>query len=166
MSSTFKQVGSLVFNQQDGVVKHARTNEDLAKYMVKIAQVIHLLAYMDNVGIDATGAGKGWGHFELPAEALKHLSEAYLESYCDDPTATDAVLRIELYNETDGEVVAYIEYAGVGGFKKSSNIADTLKTLAGKVLKGRWNVVTASATSGATQTVRSIVLVLIYDLTK
>jgi len=166
MSSTFKQVGNLIFNQQDGVVKHARTGEDLAKYMVKIAIPIHLLAKSTTIAIDSTGIKENTGHFEIEEEMLKHLSAAYLEAFAIDPTATDAVVRAELYNVTDASLITYVEFAGEGGLKKSANIADTLKTLSGKVLCGRINVTTASATSGATQAFRSIVLVLIYDLTK
>jgi len=166
MSSTFKQVGSLVFNQQDGVVKHARTSEDLAKYLVKIAIPIHLLAKSVEIPIDSTGLKEASGHFTLPSEALKHLSEAYLEAVADAPSATDASVDVILRNVTDGVDVAKLTFAGEGGTKKSANIASDLKTLAGKVLCGRIEVATASATSGATQVFRSIVLVLIYDLTK
>jgi len=166
MSSTFKQVGSLVFNQQQGTIKHARTDEDLAKYIVKIAIPVHLLAKSVSVAIDSAGEKEVTGHFELKSELLKHLSEAYLEANAGTPSATDAVVEVQLYNWTDGASVVSLSFSGEGGFKKSSNIADTLKTLSGKVLCGRLYVSTASATGGAAQIFMSIVLVLIYDLTK
>ena len=166
MSSTFKQVGSLVFNQQDGVVKHARTNEDLAKYLVKIAVPLIITDFIGDVAIDSTGVKAQTYAFKIPSEAFKHIRGMKFTSYTDDPTATDAVLRVELYNYTDGEVVAYNEYAREGGYKEADISESVAKALNGKLLGQRVNVTTASATSGATQKVRMVALWLIYDLTK
>ena len=166
VSFSYKQVGNLVFNQAEGLIKHKATNEDLARYLVKIAIPVHLLAKGVDVPIDSTGVKEDCGHFELPGEAVKHLSSAYLEAAAASPSATDASVDVELYNASDGAVVAKVTFSGEGGFKKSGDIASDLKALGGKVLSGRINVTTASATSGATQTFQSIVLVLIYDLTK
>ena len=166
MSFTRKEVGNLVFNQSDGVIKHRVTNEDLARFPVQFVVPVHLLAKSVSVAIDSTGVKESCGHFELPSEALKHLSSAFLEAQADSPSATDAEVKVELYNETDGAVVASLTFSGAGGFTKSDDIASSLKGLAGKRLSGRINVTTASATSGATQVFRSVVLVLIYDLTK
>ena len=166
MSFNYKQVGNLVFNQAEGLIKHKATNEDLARFIVKIAIPVHLLAKSISIAIDSTGEKETSGHFELKEHMVKHLSEAYLEAHADSPSATDAVVDVHLWNWTDANSVVSISFSGEGGYKKSSNIASTLKTLAGKVLNGRIYVSTASGTSGATQVFRSIVLVLIYDLTK
>jgi len=96
---------------------------------------------------------------------IKHLTEAYLEANATAPSATDAEVKVELYNDTDGVVITSVTFAGEGGHKVSSNIALELKNYSGKLLCGRINVTTASATSGATQTFRSILLRLVYDFT-
>jgi|GEM_PF-2875465 len=165
MAFTNKTVGNLVFNQEDGEIKHKVTNETLSKYIVKIAIPVPLLAKSISVAIDSTGVKEESGHFTLPAEALKHIKEAYLEAYADDPSATDAEVNVELVDVSTATVIASVTFAGEGGDKKTSNIATTLKDYSEKLISARINVTTASATSGATQTFRSIVLVLVYDLT-
>ena len=165
MAHKYKLVGNLVFNQEDGEVLHAKTAETLAKFPVKFAIPIHLLAAEETIYIDTTGVKVEVGHFYLTSEMLKHLSEAYLEANAVAPSATDATVAVELYNDTDGEVITSVEFAGEGGHKVSSDVASTLKNLAGKIIMARINVTTASATSGATQTFRSIVLRLVYDFT-
>lgn len=146
------------------VEKHSVEYGDLVENTIQIAIPIHLLAKQTEVAIDSTGIKENTGYFTLTSEMIKHLKEAYLESFADTPSATDATVKVELYNYTDGEVVTSIEYSGVGGFKKSSDISTTLKTLGGKVLFGRINVTTASATTGATQSFRSIVLRLVLGI--
>ena len=165
MAFKFKLVGNLVFNQQDGEILHARTAETLAKYPVQLVIPVHLLAKSVEIPIDSTGEKETCGHFKLTSELLKHLKEAYLEALADDPSATDAVVDVHLWNWTDASSIESISFSGAGGFKASSNIADTLKTLADKVVNARIYVSTASATSGATQKFRSIVLRLVYDFT-
>jgi len=166
MSFTRKEVGNLVFNQSDGVIKHRVTNEDLARFPVQFVVPVHLLAKSVSVAIDSTGEKETCGHFKLTSELLKHLSEAYLEVLADEPSATDATVDVHLWNWTDASSIVKVSFSGAGGFKASGNIAGTLKGLAGKVVNARIYVATASGTSGATQVFRSIVLRLIYDLTK
>ena len=146
------------------VEKHSVEYTDLVEDTIQIAIPVHLLATARSVAIDSTGVKENCGHFTITSEMVKHLKEAYLEAYASTPTATDATVRAELYNVTDAEVITYVEYAGEGGSKVSSDIASTLKTLTGKVLCGRINVTTASATTGATQTFRSIVLRLVLGI--
>jgi len=166
MSFKYKLVGNLVFNQEDGEIYHAKTAETLVKYPVQLVIPVHLLAKSVEIAIDSTGEKETCGHFKLTSELLKHLKEAYFEVLADDPTATDAVVDVHLWNWTDASSIVKVSFSGAGGFKPSSNIADTLKTLANKVVNGRIYVSTASATSGAKQVFRSIVLKLIYDFTK
>ena len=166
MAFTRKIVGDLIFNQEEGTITHKRTSENLAKFPVKIAIPIPLLAKSTSVAIDSTGVKESSGHFEIPSELLKHVTSAFLEAYADAPSATDAVVAVELYNVTDSSVIASVSYSGDSGLKKSSDIASALSGLAGKTICGRLRVTTASGTSGATQVLRSIVLVLIIDLTK
>jgi len=150
--------------RRHSVGKEAIQYTHLASNTIQIAIPVHLFATAETVSIDSTGLKKNSGHFTLTSEMVKHLKEAYLESYADDPTATDATVRVELYNVTDGSVVTYVEYAGEGGYKISSDIADTLKTLTGKLLSGRIYVTAASATTGAAQIFRSIVLRLVLGI--
>ena len=165
MAHKYKLVGNLVFNQEDGEVLHAKTAETLAKFPVKLAIPVHLLAGRETIAIDSTGSKGTMGHFDLKEEIVKHLSEAYFAANAVAPTATDAVVEAQLYNTTDAEVVVAVEFSGEGGHKTSSDIASTLKNLAGKRLALRLYVTTASATAGAEQTFRSAVLLLVYDFT-
>jgi len=165
MAFTKKIVGSLEFNQEEGEIKHIRTGERLAKFPVKFAIPVVLLGKRVEILIDSTGIKEHTGEFVLTSEMVKHLKEAYLEARAEPPSAADASVDVELYNDTDDSTVTSLTFAGEGGYKVTSNIASTLKTLAGKRLAGRLNVRTASATSGATQRFRSIVLRLVYDFT-
>jgi len=165
MAHKYKLVGNLVFNQEDGEVIHAKTAETLAKFPVKLGIPVHMFAEQASIPIDSTGVKRATGHFTLDEETLKHLSEAYLQAEATTPDATDAVVKVELYNRTDAVVITSLEYAGEGGLKTGGDIASELKNLTGKQINVRLNVTTASATSGATQTFRSVVLKLIYDFT-
>lgn len=140
------------------------TYDKLAPDTVQFDVIIPLLAKSVEVAIDSTGVKESSGHFEVTSELVKHLKHAYLEAYADDPSATDAVVRVELHNITDDAVVTYLEYSGSGGYLKSSDIADSLKGLGGKRICQRINVTTASATSGATQVFRSVILRLVLGI--
>ena len=144
--------------------RHSVDLDHIIPNTIQIAIPVHLLATSLSVAIDSTGVKYTGGHFTLTSEMIKHLKAAYLEAAADAPSATDASVDVELYNVTDAAVVAKITFAGEGGVKASSDIASSLKDLAGKVLAGRINVTTASATSGATQTFRSIVLRLVLGV--
>ena len=144
--------------------KYSITYDQLQTNTIQLAIPIHLLAKSVSVAIDSTGVKEDSGHFTLTSEMVKHLKYAYLEAYADAPSATDASVDVELYNVTDGAVVTKVTYAGDSGLKTSSDIASTLKGLAGKVLSARINVTTASGTSGATQTFRSVVLRLVLGI--
>ena len=97
---------------------------------------------------------------------IRDRSKAYFEAHLDDPTATDAEVKVEFRNADDAVTVETLTYAGDGGYKRAEISRSTLQGLASKNVVARVNVTTASATSGATQNVRGIRLVLIYDLTK
>ena len=165
MAHKYKLVGNLVFNQEDGEVLHAKTAETLAKFPVKLELPLHMLAKSVEVAIDSTGEKEVCGHFKVTLPLLKHLTEAYLTAYADDPSATDAVVDVELMDTATGTAIATISFSGEGGSKATSNIASALKDYIDKFVHVRINVSTASATSGATQVFRSIVLRLVYDLT-
>ena len=146
------------------VERHAVEYTDLVEDTIQIAIPVHLLAKSVEVAIDSTGVKEQCGDFKVASEMVKHLKNAYLTAVADAPSATDATVKVELYNVTDASVVTSLEYAGEGGFKTSSDIADTLKTLTAKQLRARINVTTASATTGATQVFRSIVLRLVLGI--
>ena len=146
------------------VDKHSLTYDKLAENTIQIEIPIHLLAKSISVSIGSTGVKEICGHFTLRSEALKHLKAAYFEALADTPSATDATVNVELYNVTDSSVVATLTYSGAGGYKATSDISSTLKALSGKLLAARINVTTASATTGATQTFRSAVLLLVLGI--
>jgi len=137
---------------------------DLVANTIQIAIPIVLLGKSVSIAIDSTGVKDSSGHFTLTSEMIKHLKSAYLEAHADAPSATDAVVVVELYNETDGAVVASISFSGAGGHSVSGDIKSDIENLAGKVLSGRINVTTASGTAGATQVFRSIVLRLVLGI--
>jgi len=165
MAHKYKLVGNLVFDQEEGKIYHAKTAEELAKFPVKLEIPVHLHAHKIAFKIDTTGVKKECGHFKLLSQALKHLTEAYFAAYLSDPTATDAEVHVELVDLDSGTAIASLTYAGEGGYKESSNIAESLKDYADKVLYGEVEVVTASATADASQTLHSITLLLVYDFT-
>jgi len=165
MAFTKKIVGNLEFNQNNGEIKHIRTGEELAKFPVKLELPLHMLAKSVTIAIDSTGEKEACGHFKITSHLIKHLSKAYLTAYADDPSATDATVNVELMDTATGTAIVTISYSGEGGSKASSDIASTLKDYVDKLVHVRINVTTASATSGATQVFRSIVLRLVYDLT-
>ena len=146
------------------VDKHSLTYDKLAENTIQIAIPIHLLANTVTININSTGTKINTGHFTLTEEMVKHLKEAYLEARASTPSATDATVKVELYNVTDASIVTSVTFAGDGGTKISSDISSTLKTLVGKVLSGRVEVTTASATTGATQDINSIVLRLVLGI--
>ena len=146
------------------LVKGQIDYEHLSPNTIEIAVPVHLLACSENIVIDSTGVRDLFGHVKITSEMVKHLKEAYLEAFADAPTATDAVVDVELYNVTDDALVTKVTYSGDSGYKVSSDIASSLKELVGKVLCGRFNVTTASGTSGASQRFRSVILRLVFGI--
>jgi len=155
MSSKVKR-----FHVEKGVVEY----QDLVDNTIQLVIPIHLLAKSIEIAIDSTGEKETSGHFKITSELVKHLKEAYLEVLADDPSATDATVDVHLWNWTDASSITTVSFSGEGGFKASSDIASTLKNLTDKVVNGRIYVSTASATSGATQIFRSIVLRLVLGI--
>ena len=146
------------------VDKASITYDKLAENTIQIAIPIHLLAKSVSVAIGSTGVKEACGHFTLTSEMIKHLKEAYLEANADTPSATDATVNVELYDSNAGSVIASVSFAGAGGTQVSSDISTDIKNAVGHVLYARINVATASATTGATQTFRSIVLRLVLGI--
>jgi len=150
--------------RRHSVGKEAIQYTHLASNTIQIVVPIHLLAKSVTVAIDSTGEKETCGHFKITSELVKHLKYAYLEVLADTPSATDATVDVHLWNWTDASSITTVSYAGEGGFKASSDIASTLKTLTDKVVNARIYVSTASATTGATQVFRSIVLRLVLGI--
>ena len=144
------------------IAKRTLSGDHLRSGVLDRAVVIHLFASSLGFSIDSTGEKLVSGHFKVTQELVNNLSEAYLIAYLTDPSATDAEVQVQLYNVTDGTKEVTLTYSGEGGYKESANIADVLKALVGKVVCGRVEVTTASATSGASQAVKCIALLLIY----
>ena len=161
-----KLVGNLVFNQRDGVIKHRETNEVLAKYPVKIA--IPVLWLEDNltIAIDSTGVKFPGAKLYLPEEVVKHLDKVILFANADTPSATDAVVECQLYCLDDHVEIGKVSYAGDSGLKTVEIDRDTIAAHAKHNLYCRIEVTTASATSGATQTILGLGVWFVIDLTK
>jgi hypothetical protein len=148
------------FHVEKGAVEY----QDLVTNTIQIAIPVHLLANDTEVAIDSVGAKIGCGHIEITSEMVKHLKEAYFESFALAPSATDAVVEVQLIDYTTGTKIVANTYPGVEGYIKSSDIASTLKDLIGNVIYSRVEVTTASATAGATQKIRSAVLRLVLGI--
>jgi hypothetical protein len=165
MAFKWKLVGNLVFNQEDGEIIHARTAETLAKFASKFVVPVTLLAKSATLAIDSSGVAEFCGNQTLDPELIEQASKAYFEASAAAPSATDAVVDVELYDNTTGEVIAKVTFSGDYGLKKTADILSLLKGREGNEIAVRINVITASATAGATQVFRSAVLKVIYDFT-
>ncbi len=146
------------------VDKHSLTYDKLAENTIQIAIPIHLMAYVTSINIGSTGVKLIVGDFTLTSEMIKHLKEAYLEAAAGTPSATDATVAVELYDSDAGTVLGSVTFSGAGGTQVSSDISSALKNAVGHILYVRINVTTASATTGATQTFRSVVLRLVLGI--
>ena len=165
MAFTRKIAGNLEFNQNDGEIKHVKTGERLAKFASKFVVPVPLLAKSVEVPIDSTGLKEICGHQTLDPELVEQATDAYFETWGSAPSETDAVVDVELWDDTAGELIAKTTYSGDSGLKKAVGILSDLKSRVGHRIVLRVNVTTASATSGATQIFRSAVLKIIYDFT-
>jgi len=146
------------------VEKHSVEYGDLVEDTIQIEIPVTLADYVGEVAIDSTGVKFETRSWKVTSELVKHLKHAYLAAYADSPSETDATVKVELYNYTDSSVVTSLEYAGEGGYKESSDIATSVKDLAGKQIGVRVNVTAASGTTGATQVFRAAVLRLVLGI--
>jgi len=166
MSFTRKEVGNLVFNQSDGKITHKVTGEELARFPSKFATPFFFITEGKTIAIDSTGVKFQGGLRKLLSEKLKFLTEGRLIANADAPSATDAVVDVELYCVNCASVIAKVTYSGEGGEKSVSISKSTLQAHENHNLRTRLNVKTASGTSGATQNFTQIDVNLIYDLTR
>jgi len=146
------------------VEKHSVEYGDLVENTIQIEIPVTLTDVAGTYAIDSTGVKYIARSWKVTSELVKHLKHAYLVTYAETPSATDATAKVSLFNYTDDTTITYVEYVGEGGLKESSDVADTLKTLVGKEIGAKIEVTTASATTGATQTFRSIVLRLVLGI--
>jgi len=161
-----KMVGDLIFNRLEGLIKHKRTGEVLFKIAPRFAVQMFLKSYPSTHNIDSTGVKQGGGAFKFHKELVEHAVKVVFQAVCGTPTATDATVRVELYDLSAGEVVAYAEFVGEGGYKEVELDIDDLKARDKHNMWARFNVVTASATSGAQQVWNSALIIIYYDFTK
>ena len=118
---------------------------------IQIGVIACVMASETSIAIDSTGVKAWTSRHYVPPEMVKHAKQGILIARASTPSATDAVVNVELYDDTAADVVASIQYAGVGGVKSTTLDQDTVKQLAGHNVHIRINVVTASATAGASQ---------------
>jgi len=166
VSSTMKMVGDLIFNKLEGIIKHKRTNEVLAKFPVRFAHMTMLHTCPRELAIDSKGVKANRGFHIIHKEFYEQAKAAFFGAYLDPPTATDAVVHIELYDETDGAVIEFLEFAGEGGYKEKMLPLPELIDKDKHYCRVRFNVVAASATSGATQVWDTAWIIVIYDFSK
>ena len=169
MSFTRKEVGNLVFNQEDYSIRHKATEEKLfrvedlpydrlAQNTIVIRVPIAFIRATGGLAADSTGvkatSNKALGY-------SRHLKKARLLSEVTS-IPSDATVRIGLYNVTKGAYVLYRDYEGATGKNidevSSPDIADDDE------LEIRVEVTTASGTSGATFDVGECVAQLEYGV--
>jgi len=131
---------------------------------IQIAIPVSFLGTRATIAIDSTGVKYTVGILPIVAELLKHAKSATLYVRADAPSATDATVNCYLKDEVSGNVYGTISYAGVGGFKSATINVDDLKAIIGNRLTFKIEVVTASATAGATQTFWGAVLVVVLGI--
>ena len=136
------------------IKEHLRTNE------IEIEVPISFFEGKVSIAIDSTGVKHETGNYLISEELVKHVKEAYLEGGIVNFGATDSTVNIELYNATDASVVTSISLSSDSYRSRTSDIGSTIKGLAGKEVRIRVNVTTASATSGATADFISAKLIL------
>jgi len=112
--------------------------------------------------VDATGT-KFTGSYRLRVtdEFKKHLKAAYLQADASSDV-TDATIRIHVVDASSGSSVAYLEISSGSGFTESDDISSVLE--AGKDYYIQIEVVTASATSGATATTHFVCLRCVFGV--
>lgn len=85
--------------------------------------------------------------FSAERELLEKVVAAFLE-LSKDSSATDETVTLELFNVTAGTVDASVAITGASQWARSSNVLANIQM--GDIYRVRWNVTTASSTSGAT----------------
>lgn len=97
---------------------------------------------------DATGVQySGEMPVELDASILNGSDNIYIEA-SENSSAGDETVTVEIYNVTQGTVDTSLDVGGGVSRSRSADISGSLN--AGDEYQVRWNVTTASATSGAT----------------
>ena len=117
-----------------------------------------------SVAIDSTGI-KAWTAWaRVTPEMVKHAKGGLLVASALAPSATDAVVAVELVDDTTGSVIASVTFAGDSGTKTATIDENTVKGLADHNVHVRVNVTTASATAGATQTFNMLEFIIILGI--
>jgi len=145
---------------KDGSVKYT----DLETNTIQIEVPISFFEGKVSIAIDSTGVKHETGNYLISSELVKHLKSAYLETAMINFGATDATVAVELYNVTDASVVTSISLSSDSYRTRSGDMGSTIKGLAGKEVRVRVNVTTASATAGATADFISAKLILVLGI--
>jgi len=93
----------------------------------------------------------------LDAELVSGIQTAYIEA-SKTSSAGDETVTVELYDETVGSVVGSITITGASNYTRGPINIGTARQ--GNQVSVRWNVTSASATSGATFDATSASLVI------
>lgn len=120
-------------------INYQHLEQDTIYFRVTLAQ----LEAKTGLAADATGVKASSPRAKVSARHLKKL--VVRASISSIPT--DATVRVEVYDATKATVLGYVEFAGATG---ESEAAITSGWSDGDLIQLRVNVVTASATAGAT----------------
>lgn len=161
------QAGSITTDRiGDGQVTNPKVGDGELAYGKMAANTIQLPIYLNlqpegqatGLVADATGVQKeGYKHFILDLNILKHAKAAYIE-VAKASSAGDEVTAIEVYDDTAAAVADSLSVTGATTHTRSVDILASLT--AGNEIHVRWNVTTASATTGATFDAQAAFLVI------
>ncbi len=126
--------------------------ENFPENEIQLAVTVVRMANNQTVAIDSVGAKYSTSRAYIPPELVKHAKGGVLIAHALTPTATDAVVTVDLKDDDTGDIIATVTFSGAGGTQTATLDADTVKALSGHQVHLRIYVSTASATAGATQT--------------
>jgi len=144
----------------DDVSKAMTPGKDLEGNVIEIP--LDILTHQQ-VGLAADSTGVKYTspyYILIPAAFLKWASEVYLEAEIE-ASNTDSVTAVEFYSETAAAVRGSVS-ANASVRARSDDFLANL--VAGEEHSIRINVTTASATTGATTSVRRVALILVISV--
>ena len=128
------------YHIKDKTIPYTKLQENTIEFYVSLMSI----STIRGLPADSTGVKAVSG---LSNILKKHIKEAKLIANISS-IPSDATVRVELYDNTKGTVIASLEFAGETGRKETSVDLSTVND--GDELVLRANVTTASGTSGAT----------------
>jgi len=154
---------ALSYRSEEPITKHIHAEEFLPnelQYMI----FVDLQPEGEQSGLAAESTGvKFDSGFRLKVDDVmkRFLKAAYLEA-AKSSSHGDEVTAVELYDDDEGALATSFDITGSSSRTRSSDISDNLTI--GHEYHIRWNVTTASATSGATFDAIGVRLLLVYGI--